>query len=49
MAKTILALVMLVFGALQLLIPQWREAGGYITGHIWVVGSIILSWMPAKQ
>lgn len=44
-AKQILAIVMLIFGLIQIELPPWSIE----TGTTWIVGAIIISWMPPRK
>lgn len=49
MVKFIFSFVMFIFGSVPLLVPVPSELGGNITGHIWIVGAILLAWMPLER
>ena len=48
-AKFILVFLMLILGICHFLIPAIADNGGNITGYIWLVGAILLAWMPTSK
>ena len=46
--KFIMQIVMLTWGVCLMLVPAFREADGLILGTVWIVGSLLLGWMPKE-